>query len=41
MMILSFIAINNCLDIMGKIVFFMGFKCHLRIDLGQSCRSTL
>jgi hypothetical protein len=31
-MILSFIALNNCLNIEGKIVFSKGFKCHLWID---------
>jgi hypothetical protein len=36
----AFIA-NNCLDIKGKIIFSKGFKCHLWIDLGQFCHSTL
>jgi hypothetical protein len=30
--ILIFIALNNCLGNMGKVVFFRGFKCHLSID---------
>jgi hypothetical protein len=39
--VLPFIALNNCLGTRGKIVFFIGSKCHLRIDQGQNCHSNL
>jgi len=37
--LLPFIALTNCLGSEGKVIFSMGFKCHLRIDRGQSSRS--
>jgi hypothetical protein len=41
MTIVLFIALNNCLDIKGKISFSKGFKYHLWIDRKKVYRSTL